>query len=240
MNRQEALDWCVENVKEWSSLEVVHNERPYCCKFKADKGEMTFIFSGNESITKQDWLDVKADKEKDMIDFSKAPEGSTHYKEEDNNWTFCWYKKEKDTWFYQNNKRVGRGWDESSEYHSDLLLVLKEIPTEQPYTPQIGEECELNMHGYWCDVLLLAYGKKTFIYEILEGQTADDGDEIAGEHSGFLNQANFRPIKTEREKLFDKCVHALNSIPQCDEVNAHHKDTIEWLVDAGFIHAPTT
>lgn len=72
--------------------------------------------------------------------------------------------------------------------------------------PPVGDECEVNLYGYWFAATILAYGRSKFLYEILPDQIDGEGDPIGGELDGYISRAKFRPIRTEAEKQRDDLI----------------------------------
>lgn len=232
MNRKEALYWCVNNWELWPESSTGVN---YPKGFHtAPSSEFSIINEDYMVIAEQDWLDAKAKKEKEMktIDLENAPDGATHY-----------YVGNDDTrkGYYKRDISCAYKWCNSlwMAYTNDMNWFedkCKPLSTEQIYNPKIGELCEVNeivknQRENFVKVTLKYADKKLYVLEHFASKNT---------YVKYIGTVEFRPIKTEREKLFDECVKALKNIPQCDEVNAHHKDAIEWLIDKGFIHAPTT
>ena len=137
------------------------------------------------------------------IDWSKAPEGATHYAPTDDDESTSWMMKVGDrAWcFWDDN---GCFW-ESVDY-SDVADDVPEYilrPTKSEWAdglPPVGGECEVNLYGYWFAATILAYGRRKFLYEILPNQIDHEGDPIGGELDGDISRAKFRPIRTEAEK----------------------------------------
>lgn len=85
LSRDEALQWCVENVKSWEKTEVSHN-------ILYIEDNWVFVFDGSylkmvntsdkpdHSITKQDWLEAKKNKEKEMNNNELMMKAAVKYK----------------------------------------------------------------------------------------------------------------------------------------------------------------
>jgi len=151
------------------------------------------------------------------IDWSKAPEGATHYVE---NSICVWGKRIGDDWYYFNPidgswKHLQSDGDNRIKRSPSNMPVIPR-PTSQPTDnpewdgeglPPVGCECEINPHGEWFRATVRGYSSHKFLAEISAGQIDEDGDEIAGEHAYWTQGTGFRPLKTqaerEREELSD-------------------------------------
>lgn len=202
LTREEALDFLVAGM-------VDYNGSSFRCNMPEPKGWHYGVFGSQlklhnnhltEFITIQDWLDAKADKEKDMINFSKAPEGATHsYVGND-----LIHKG-----YYKRDKACAYKWCDSlwMAYTNDMNWFedkCKLIPTEQPYIPEIGEECEAIFHepeGIWYKAIILS-DLSGYVGRWLDGPKK-------GQLIDFSSSKFFRPIKTEREIEREELVKTL-------------------------------
>lgn len=147
MNRQQALEWCVENMPYWSSIYLTGSP---IVKLGFVPYKKPLVLRGNHSIiTKQDWLDARA-------------------------------KKESGVKFY-----IG---DTPEQLRKGVT------PTIQPYMPQVGEECEIQTDDL------------SDFYKVTVQAFSNDGKVVLtyDDHNydyWFIDDTEFRPLKTEREKL---------------------------------------
>lgn len=124
------------------------------------------------------------------IDWSKAPEGATHYDPLDNNWLRQVVGKAL-VWC-----GGGTGWGEKTwQYNNDLStirrLIVRALPWSGEGLPPVGTVCENNNGSYWVKVLIVAH-------DIVDGENravfrfAGEGMEsYYGEPA-----SEFRPIRT--------------------------------------------
>jgi len=94
---------------------------------------------------------------------------------------------------------------------------------KQNYTPQVGEECEFQsfIGNDWIKGVLIA---STESYAILKSDKR--------EHSFIKENVNFRPLKTERDKLLEQAVSNFSESELAIEENI--KATCYRLIDAGW------
>ena len=218
MNRQQALEWCVENVSEWA---ISPNfECWYWWSSPLGDIELNSTCSAETPITKQDWLEAKAKKEseplvwfsiggprlkqfgavfyvhkeKDMIDWDNAPEGATHFRPDS---IVKWYKvSEIDGCTSVSFSLVGTKWEHSASYEKGEFSKSELIPRppSQTYTPQVGEECE-----YYCSEG--AEYRKGLVYcTYKQGFIVIDSED---ETPAICYAHNLRPLKTERDKFIE-------------------------------------
>lgn len=204
MNFQKALDWCVENVDVWP--DDLYCQAPK--DFAWDHDVLSFILlygmHGGE-IFKQNWLDAKAKKDKDVkaIDWNNAPEGATHSYIGNDSIHKGYYKRDKlcaYKWCYT----LWMAYTNDMQWFEDkcrLISVDNQQENELPtvcvgVVYQIAESSDDCSHNE-------PVGHQVKIYSKF---TDDRGIELfayvdsLGVVGGIATAKLFRPIKTEREK----------------------------------------
>lgn len=140
------------------------------------------------------------------IDWSKAPEGATHYAEVASG-RVCWYMVKSESEYayayaYQNEGFSCERWTESGGAPCHQPLI--ERPNKQEAwsgsgKPPIGIECEVRFSGVWSICKTLAYHQVS--------DTAVAVHFLDGSNSLFWC-ATFRPIKTA-EQLAEEEIQAI-------------------------------
>lgn len=181
------------------------------------------------------------------IDWSKAPDGATHY---NNSEGADWYKRHEGRWFYYDVDT--RKWERSiciasgadctdliprptstqqyfdgiqksiDEFGEALGKTLNRMAWNGKGNPPIGTEVEYKVHVYdmWENGKILAYHDK-FVW-ILEG--------CDNEPCTFaLSELEFRRIKTERDQQIDALLSVILSLPSL----AFRDDFAAALYDKG-------
>lgn len=151
------------------------------------------------------------------IDWSKAPEGATHYAPGSDIWTESFMKLEDDIWYAQS------GYDDKEWIVDDTGDdPSRYIPRSSPWSgeglPPVGTVCECQRPGdIWQKVIILAHHN---------GHAWVTGDD--GKHCFTVTAYGvFRPIKTPEQiaaEERDKAVHQMGldagfsgSVQQCYE-----------------------
>jgi hypothetical protein len=135
-----------------------------------------------------------------MIDWSNAPDGADRYVEVHS----LRSSKEYKGFSYKN--KLGKYELIDAGTWIDKVDVEVMRPTEQPYMPQAGEECEVDYGDGWIKCLYLGidvYGNHA--YQISKGV-------YKGEFNACSSIENFRPLKTEREKFIIEGIDDLNEL----------------------------
>lgn len=129
----------------------------------------------------------------EMIDWNNAPEGATHYLSTEGSNDF-W--KETRGGFISYN---GRDWNDTFCHLADVLHLLVKRPTDQPYMPKVGEECEYyHIMDHNPD---LDGWKKCFVVGFIkDGKSLAFHSEETDELHLSMGSVRFRPIQTQEEK----------------------------------------
>ena len=144
-----------------------------------------------------------------------VPEGATHYHDE--------YRR-----FYKDCERVsfsdflGDQWSNwTASLHVNMPIECVKLPQEpEAYMPKAGEECEMLIIK-WEPVMPLFVGEQVVVVEI-----------ATAEISYSISAMEFRPIKTEREKVIEWINSNIDNIDHYDSV------LIGRLYDAGALKMP--
>lgn len=146
-----------------------------------------------------------------QIDWSKAPEGATHYVED----SICPFeKRDGDDWYYWNEKssvwiKIYNVCGEERIKKTSMYMVERPSPSwSGEGLPPVGVVCEMHYCGEWEKTEILCIGvKHVFIRQI-----AVTGE--AFECSLNLSACQFRPIRTpeqiaagEREAAIDQMIN---------------------------------
>lgn len=94
------------------------------------------------------------------IDWSKAPEGATHFGPENEEWHEAWYKLDEGEWFDMLTSD-GDQWGRSSCVDDERVSQMIQRPAEWNGTglPPVGTVCEGRgrLDGEWREVVVLAH-----------------------------------------------------------------------------------
>jgi hypothetical protein len=161
------------------------------------------------------------------IDWSKAPEGATHYLQmQDRPNRDYWVKVAGDKIFFC---RLGFELDGFRPWIFDyqrFLPFMVERPATQPAwsgdcLPPVGVVCEYNAHGerdsgkeLWCQVQVKYLSEWVIVFECTkapDGHEASVGVELFGDISSKLEN-RFRPIRTPEQIAADEREAAVNRI----------------------------
>ncbi len=171
------------------------------------------------------------------IDWTKAPEGATHWEPRNDMYRESWMKNVADKWFFWGSRR--KAWIEEFEVSAEREATFEPRPQE-PWNgkglPPVGTVCE--HYGTaddlaWLEVEVIGHGNV-------------DGRNVALFRYGtgsprftvsYSTANNFRPIRTpeqiaaeERSKECDRIFVILSSI----EREGNRSDMAEALYDAGY------
>lgn len=124
------------------------------------------------------------------------------------------------------------------QYGEPIRLTPEEVEADcgvdDEWMPEVGKECEYSHSGLVYHKCLVMGFFEDLIW--LNHHNYDNDGLFSGSPiTHDISSLSFRPLKTEREKLFDQCVDVVRSKSECNIVNADHKDAIECLIDAGII-----
>jgi hypothetical protein len=141
------------------------------------------------------------------IDWSKAPEGATHYAGGTNPWhnknTKSFYSEDHQCWIEYHNVK----------YFDQFLARATPRPTEQPAWsgkgfPPVGAEVE------YCVADCEQWGKgKILVYGLRCVCVLKYHDNKP--YSYCISEIDFRPIKTERDQQIDALSAILEHFPYC-------------------------
>jgi hypothetical protein len=167
-----------------------------------------------------------------------APEGAEYYSAESNSWHEAWYKKVGMNWlcFTVN---IHQEWIAANVMPKLSNLIPRPAPAwDGNGLPPVGVECEFRKKGgqisdetpvEWqhCKVIAI-----TRAYVILRhiGYGFSDNHEC----SHHLSDIEFRPIRTDRERVVEAALEKLKDcgLWQCS------KEDLQQLYDAGFLRMP--
>lgn len=208
MNRQEALQWCVENVKAWDNEEVSHNtldiDEGWFFWFNGHCFRMLNFCENPESpITKQDWLEAKTNKEK----LSETMQGIDLKK----------IRPLSEAEVYSSVKSL----NETMAGISDRYT--KGDTPQTPYMPKVGEECECVFSGEPMVGTLIGREGDAVWFKRRDGF-----------YKTFVGNVFFRPLRTERELFIEQATKDYLDQVGSDAVNAKWFERIFGaLYDAG-------
>lgn len=172
------------------------------------------------------------------IDWSKAPEGATHYCPETDDLMAAWFKPSGDEWLFAIDQSPMRYWRPYNEdFPNDMPLVQRPTAWNGEGLPPVGTVCEALWNtgrGEWLPVKVFGvneHGQPIFRWE--------DGPEkyqyLAGPLTGPSGNKHFRPIRTpeqiaaeEREKAIKEMVEILGGLW------ASEAEAAGFLYDAGY------
>ena len=117
---------------------------------------------------------------------------------------------------------------DSGDNYDDVLeppVGMVSFQAEQPYTPEVGEECEVIFHKdddpTWFEITFIAILGDKLVFK--------DGGELKESHYGGFE---FRKLKTERDKLLE---HAVSNFSESElAIEENIKATCYRLIDAGW------
>lgn len=228
MNRKEALDWCVDNLIGWPTVDT-YQYRPKGWSYGLVMADINMGHATELPITKQDWLDAKASKDKNMIDWDNAPEGATHYFKGGACHHSHWCNSKGELFV---EKYPEDGWQKDTGFKYPLKdIEYVERPTEQPYMPQVGEFFDI------VNDVSLSYGAGESGECI--GHIEDCAIIRMSYGLGCFSPKNLSPIKTEREKN----IEGMKSIIDAWHRNGNNGTLLlaSLLNEAGYkSDAPTT
>lgn len=168
------------------------------------------------------------------IDWSKAPEGATHYlpENDEHGWIACWFKQDGNVWMAKAIERDGEKWSEDDDMDEAVKFLIPRPSTwNGTGLPPVGTVCEGRgrLDGEWREVVVLAHriGRAVVSFTDHERLQWCEADEI-------------RPIRTaeqiaaeEREKAIEQMIDDYKyKEGQC----THHlmRSQAERIYDAGY------
>ncbi|TWI48035.1 hypothetical protein IQ22_04228 [Pseudomonas duriflava] len=157
------------------------------------------------------------------IDWSKAPEGTTHYSK----FSGLYYKLEGDAVFYWDS--AYNGWRESNFPDKQLVPRPTSLVWNGPEDglPPVGTVCEFRNNEHLCWVK----GEVLFIGEQVAVMGAEE-EEIAD----FIDRFQFRPIRTPEQIAAEERVRHVKemaSVIEPDMPSANPWSIAAKLYDAG-------
>ena len=155
------------------------------------------------------------------IDWSKAPEGATHYDPS----CPCWYQQtDYQGWLYFDRGIWCVTVDKTGSWQNILTPRPVEWKSPQNGLPPVGTEVEAREFTYWVRGVVMAH------------VTAGDDEKraiIQCAHGWFSRgPASIRPIKSERERAIEEM---LNCFPDCALcIGRRQREVCAKLYDAGY------
>lgn len=156
---------------------------------------------------------------------SKAPEGATHFVPDSGTGILTWYKKINGEWHWISAASPKCYWERSVANDGYLEKYATPIDIPQPDKEdwfKVGAVCELvslGMESMNDEVTITYIGNRVGCYV---------KNSNGMEFTFSIDEAVFRPIKSEREK----CLDAANNIAI---TSLTHTDMLERLYDAGLL-----
>lgn len=170
-----------------------------------------------------------------QIDWSKAPEGATHYMPEGTAWTEGFWKKDEGNYFYSNGEWK---FSHADPFRTDRL-VARHSEWSGDGLPPVGTVCELlwcSTSGRYVGVIILAHDEAGAVYRFTDGEKKGD---YGSEHQGMIGEfCNFRPIRTPEQIAAEEREHAVQKMMDDTTVlsGIHHNRRLlcAELYDAGY------
>ncbi|WP_278439503.1 hypothetical protein [Pseudomonas oryzihabitans] len=145
------------------------------------------------------------------IDWSKAPEGATHWGPETHSHRACWYMQSAGGWLF-SLAHQGLGWlekDHIEPYRLNQLVARPAAPWSGEGLPPIGSVCEMLSHGEeeseWIEVQILAHTKING-----EDHAVFQYEEHVG--TGSVQGSCFRPVRTDQERGVDLVLSEIEAL----------------------------
>ena len=170
------------------------------------------------------------------IDWSKAPEGATHFGPENEEWHEAWYKLDGYEWFAMPTSDDDQ-WDFAPQVYDGRVSQMIQRPAEWNGTglPPVGTVCEVNHHGWRrCEVFAhKVEGDKD--PDVLFSHTNDNGGPA---WNWAREPSRFRPIRTPKQIEAEERERAVDAMMQTFAVNGSEKSFLRHaclaLYDAGY------
>lgn len=106
------------------------------------------------------------------IDWSKAPEGATHFGPENEEWIAAWYKLDEGEWFAMLTSDDDK-WDYSPYVDDERVSQMIQRPAEWSGIgmPPVGTVCKMKRRAYlyWETVEILCLGERRVFYRMSDG-----------------------------------------------------------------------
>ncbi|MFU5825030.1 hypothetical protein ACM7TJ_29820 [Pseudomonas aeruginosa] len=101
------------------------------------------------------------------IDWSKAPEGATHWEPRSDKYREAWMKNAADKWFFWGSRR--EAWIEESGISAEREATFEARPQEAwdgQGLPPVGAKCLTDRNDFLREVTILCHGKtRTFVFD---------------------------------------------------------------------------
>jgi len=166
------------------------------------------------------------------IDWSKAPEGATHFDPNDDV-GLPWMRLQQGRWraFDEEYQCWTAPLDEDDAFiiNNDGAQCIPR-PTEwrgpEDGLPPVGTVCEASRHGGWAECEIIAHVRSSDNRIEAVYQAADDWDWLS-------SPSNFRPLKSDKERAIDAAV-AATILKDGPRIRAALSD----IYDAGLLRLP--
>jgi len=171
------------------------------------------------------------------IDWSKAPEGATHYGPETECFSEAWFKREGENWlsYFGGGSWFSMG---KSLFESRLESMIPR-PQSTQGLPEVGTVCEARAFGIagyeWIEVkILLPHPEQENCFACF----VVDYRKL-GLDKNLCWMTEFRPLKSDRERQIEDALKVIDKadLATC-EWHAHAERVIGSMVDAGYRRAP--
>lgn len=169
------------------------------------------------------------------VDWSKAPEGATHYNAE----LGCPWLKETPASYFAEDKKVWVKYG-SNRFATDDLRNAVKRPQEWDGVglPPVGTICMLNDCGAMNAYYAHHAGKKL---KIIAHATSSKGNILAvymvigeDEFHGLTDNLNFKPIKTPEQIESEERLHAIDEMLDFVVPGRLYREAMGLLYDAGY------
>ena len=154
------------------------------------------------------------------IDWSKAPEGATHYTPRSPD--VCWFRHDGEGWRSWIDGRWGVAYG-SEGFFESLIPRPTQWRGPEDGLPPVGTVCEALRRGEWVKCTIVAHVQSDGVTEAIY-QCASDWD---------WSSTSFRPLKSDKDRAVDAALKVMPH-PGAPSTLAD----IELLYDAGLLRLP--
>lgn len=173
------------------------------------------------------------------IDWSKAPDGATHWEPTGPDFCEGWMKKEGNDWFFWGEEsEKWKFWGDVSAEREETFEARPQEAWEGQGLPPVGIEAEViwdSTDVAYYRVKILAHDEDRVVFRWCEGESKGQYGSYDVLNFGIL--PTFRPLRTpeqiaveERSKECDRIFAILSSV----EREGNRSDMAEALYDAGY------